>query len=178
MIKLLSRKPTALRLVNPSAAKIDRKSGSAGMPRPISYAVFCLKKKTRVVAGVRDRVPVRGGAALVGGLRGLVKVFLGRVDFRHTGRRSGVRCGCIRLDVGDPVAPLHVELRSSVDHRDERCEPRDTITQPFVAKLFVVPVLGDFVEAERRLRGMHFFFFNDTATTEIYTLSLHDALPI
>src|SRR3712207_6898952 len=25
---------------------------------------------------------------------------------------------------------------------------------------------------------MNFFFFNDTATTEIYTLSLHDALPI
>src|SRR2546430_11033132 len=24
----------------------------------------------------------------------------------------------------------------------------------------------------------NFFFFNDTATTEIYTLSLHDALPI
>src|SRR5258708_2760154 len=27
-------------------------------------------------------------------------------------------------------------------------------------------------------RGLSFFFFNDTATTEIYTLSLHDALPI
>src|SRR5437899_12328642 len=26
-------------------SNIDRKSGSAGMPRPISYAVFCLKKK-------------------------------------------------------------------------------------------------------------------------------------
>src|SRR3712207_7757017 len=26
--------------------------------------------------------------------------------------------------------------------------------------------------------GTTFFFFNDTATTEIYTLSLHDALPI
>src|SRR3990167_2051638 len=25
---------------------------------------------------------------------------------------------------------------------------------------------------------IHIFFFNDTATTEIYTLSLHDALPI
>src|SRR3712207_7497782 len=25
---------------------------------------------------------------------------------------------------------------------------------------------------------MFYFFFNDTATTEIYTLSLHDALPI
>src|SRR6266446_1299369 len=29
-----------------------------------------------------------------------------------------------------------------------------------------------------RLRFVFFFFFNDTATTEIYTLSLHDALPI
>src|SRR6266702_8729270 len=28
------------------------------------------------------------------------------------------------------------------------------------------------------LRQIIFFFFNDTATTEIYTLSLHDALPI
>src|SRR5476649_1658022 len=28
------------------------------------------------------------------------------------------------------------------------------------------------------LRSFFFFFFNDTATTEIYTLSLHDALPI
>src|SRR5438094_4234214 len=34
--------------VNNSAAltgRSDRKSGSAGMPRPTSYAVFCLKKK-------------------------------------------------------------------------------------------------------------------------------------
>src|SRR2546423_11129166 len=29
-----------------------------------------------------------------------------------------------------------------------------------------------------RLNDVCFFFFNDTATTEIYTLSLHDALPI
>src|SRR3990172_10603632 len=29
-----------------------------------------------------------------------------------------------------------------------------------------------------RLRSFGLFFFNDTATTEIYTLSLHDALPI
>src|SRR5207247_5544777 len=28
---------------------LDRKSGSAGMPRPISYAVFCLKKKSQSV---------------------------------------------------------------------------------------------------------------------------------
>src|SRR5260370_6987027 len=30
----------------------------------------------------------------------------------------------------------------------------------------------------RVLYRFFFFFFNDTATTEIYTLSLHDALPI
>src|SRR3989442_9782902 len=29
-----------------------------------------------------------------------------------------------------------------------------------------------------RVAFSHLFFFNDTATTEIYTLSLHDALPI
>src|SRR5260364_318727 len=28
------------------------------------------------------------------------------------------------------------------------------------------------------VRRLLYFFFNDTATTEIYTLSLHDALPI
>src|ERR1039457_6661314 len=35
------------------------------------------------------------------------------------------------------------------------------------------------VSAHRQLpQSFFFFFFNDTATTEIYTLSLHDALPI
>src|SRR6266478_6327948 len=35
-------------------------------------------------------------------------------------------------------------------------------------------------DAAQPVAGVHFpgFFFNDTATTEIYTLSLHDALPI
>ena len=31
---------------------------------------------------------------------------------------------------------------------------------------------------DRGTRFFGVFFFNDTATTEIYTLSLHDALPI
>src|SRR5215471_3199607 len=34
------------------------------------------------------------------------------------------------------------------------------------------------IEAVRRRELRVVFFFNDTATTEIYTLSLHDALPI
>src|SRR5436305_5133236 len=36
---------------------IDRKSGSAGMPRPISYAVFCLKKKRQRERKRPDRPP-------------------------------------------------------------------------------------------------------------------------
>src|SRR2546427_6216815 len=35
-----------------------------------------------------------------------------------------------------------------------------------------------FVCSDVSLLFFFFFFFNDTATTEIYTLSLHDALPI
>src|SRR5437762_10401058 len=33
----------------------DRKSGSAGMPRPISYAVFCLKKKNTAAIPIAAR---------------------------------------------------------------------------------------------------------------------------
>src|SRR5207253_7544471 len=51
----------------------DRKSGSAGMPRPISYAVFCLKKKKEDVhSGLAERghhivalPPVAGGMGAI-----------------------------------------------------------------------------------------------------------------
>src|SRR5260370_40631720 len=39
-------------------------------------------------------------------------------------------------------------------------------------------VFSSFVILPRLLFYSFLFFFNDTATTEIYTLSLHDALPI
>src|SRR5258706_876569 len=41
----------------------------------------------------------------------------------------------------------------------------------------MVSSVGVLLEA-RGLLSAFLFFFNDTATTEIYTLSLHDALPI
>src|SRR5437868_10918045 len=57
--------------INPDTNKIpkhlfqgylkDRKSGSAGMPRPISYAVFCLKKKN-------SGLPLGGAERDAGGL--------------------------------------------------------------------------------------------------------------
>src|SRR5687767_15706058 len=39
-------------VLNPTYQAGDRKSGSAGMPRPTSYAVFCLKKKTETPVDV------------------------------------------------------------------------------------------------------------------------------
>src|SRR5438876_478418 len=47
---------TAIRLLLTFVMR-DRKSGSAGMPRPISYAVFCLKKKKK--QKVRRIIPFR-----------------------------------------------------------------------------------------------------------------------
>src|SRR2546422_2915713 len=38
------------------AISVDRKSGSAGMPRPISYAVFCLKKNSGPVVDLAGRM--------------------------------------------------------------------------------------------------------------------------
>src|SRR5437764_10057600 len=56
LLNLLLRLVAFLLFLNPQClasisrwitASRDRKSGSAGMPRPISYAVFCLKKKNK-----------------------------------------------------------------------------------------------------------------------------------
>ena len=45
-------------------------------------------------------------------------------------------------------------------------------------RMCVVLVSSCFLYSFINLLYCTFFFFNDTATTEIYTLSLHDALPI
>src|SRR5687768_17866915 len=46
MRQMLTQAQTAGQyFTNDQPFELDRKSGSAGMPRPISYAVFCLKNK-------------------------------------------------------------------------------------------------------------------------------------
>src|SRR2546427_12656817 len=42
----------------------------------------------------------------------------------------------------------------------------------------MITVFSRKLGAELPFKDISYFFFNDTATTEIYTLSLHDALPI
>src|SRR5260370_42498395 len=48
----------------------------------------------------------------------------------------------------------------------------------FPSSLVHPSVYSSFLFLFASLVFLFFFFFNDTATTEIYTLSLHDALPI
>src|SRR5690349_21995450 len=52
LLNLLLRLVAFLLFLNPQCLASDRKSGSAGMPRPISYAVFCLKKKKKMSSHV------------------------------------------------------------------------------------------------------------------------------
>src|SRR6266511_2255670 len=69
-------------------------------------------------------------------------------------------------------------------------KPSDTIKkklmQQFVNNITTKPQHSTTIKNLKHLSNQYknselftfFFFFNDTATTEIYTLSLHDALPI
>src|SRR5438552_11965337 len=53
-------KPLQLKLLTTYIPKTrDRKSGSAGMPRPISYAVFCLKKKKKLEQNINCKINIQ-----------------------------------------------------------------------------------------------------------------------
>src|SRR3989339_599805 len=53
------------------------------------------------------------------------------------------------------------------------------LVKPQTDRVAKIKVIGVGVGGNYALTSMiNFFFFNDTATTDIYTLSLHDALPI
>src|SRR3989339_437819 len=60
--------------------------------------------------------------------------------------------------------------------------PKDTLNEQVETQYFKFDSLN--LESREILSPVtiayesYFFFFNDTATTEIYTLALHDALPI
>src|SRR5205809_1140407 len=103
------------------------------MPRPISYAVFCLKKKN---------------------------------------------------SLGTPVRRLRHRRLANRDRSDRpatRSPPYQPQTYPYHESLDSLRLVAlDPVPARPRHRRVYLlsFFFNVPATTEIYTLSLHDALPI
>src|SRR5687767_2030073 len=92
-------------------------------------------------------------------------------------RRRSKACDARKLGQGFiPAAHERQHMRAHVTHADRRQPVRrrsksnrslDVRCPRFKSVLDHVPC-----------RLLISFFFNDTATTEIYTLSLHDALPI
>src|SRR5262245_19363269 len=104
------------------------------MPRPISYAVFCLKKKKQP-AGVHDADQKRHG----------------EVDTDRTDARTERSRRRVAHSVVEPAAAYCIR------HLDLRW----TVCRVLCRSLSLLS-----------------FFFHDPPTTEIYTLSLHDALPI
>src|SRR5438094_7370825 len=120
--------PNALRDYFRKTPLIDRKSGSAGMPRPISYAVFCLKKKkipldhsanTIIVASKKE--PKQYCACVVLATTRLdvnhaVKKLMGvsRVSFasaEETMALTGMRIGGVTVFALPPDVPLYVDER-------------------------------------------------------------------
>src|SRR5690348_1565483 len=123
------------------ASKSDRKSTRLNSSHPsISYAVFCLKKKTIV--------------AIV----------------------SGNDHDAAFVVINDPH--MHVDAllaAATVPFAFTRMRlPRHAI----VLTVDALANIGRLQLVHWNLQIENAFFFNDTATTEIYTLSLHDALPI
>src|SRR6266487_2020345 len=76
-------------------------------------------------------------------------------------------------------SPVHLVCRLLLEKKkSDQSLPQPT-RSPAARFRLHRPVLGTPPRDPRACSyGSLFFFFNDTATTEIYTLSLHDALPI
>src|SRR5438552_231762 len=164
----------------------DRKSTRLNSSHQItSYAVFCLKKKKS-----RRHRAVRCGARAI---RWLL------LALRHSVRAAPPKCA------GHSCAPRCSDLpRAYTPAGPQRTRPTPPAQQRVLASLVrLLPSLAashlflpPFVCVSSSLAlplpvnrrspvltwhrplSRYYFFFNDPATPEIYTLSLHDALPI
>src|SRR6516165_10392487 len=65
-----------------------------------------------------------------------------------------------------------------LSNKNKRATGRQPHTSPSVLRRCPFPFFCGAEALDLPVCLLFFFFFNDTATTEIYTLSLHDALPI
>src|SRR5690348_8641136 len=131
----------------------DRKSTRLNSSHPSSsYAVSCLKKK---------KVEFMGAAADVVHLLALDVHAADEHDFRP----FEIRFGFGRQVLVDEA---NLPMRGQIGREHQQSLRRH---ESFLA---VGQGVGMLERAERR----RIFFFNASATTEIYTLSLHDALPI
>src|ERR1039458_6596325 len=89
----------------------------------------------------------------------------------HTSELQSLRHLVCRLLLEKKTSNLRMNSKDNPHH------PHD-ITPPPLIFLVCAALSGLIHDAYPLQVAKYLFFFNDTATTEIYTLSLHDALPI
>src|SRR5947199_304834 len=174
---------TASTLPAPKAS--DRKSTRLNSSHlGISYAVFCLKKKkiTMHLAPNGPRARPGGPCATPRPARPRTtapRSARRRRTLRHPrgrrGRRPRARAHAPRpRELAVRIGPATLLVSSPFWYRLVRRTRFGSVPGGGL----VVAKTGRFVTATVAVRAPSIFFFNDTATTEIYTLSLHDALPI
>src|SRR5690349_10552300 len=155
---------------------IDRKSTRLNSSHvEISYAVFCLKKKNG------EEEVTRQLPGEICALAEVAEVVLGKRSHEGVLVVLQPRVRVIIGEVHACVSVHHID-----DHSDavlvaqiHKCLEIRTLTEAFidaeVADRQIAPIDRN---SDVRQRHDLDIFFNNTATTEIYTLSLHDALPI
>src|SRR5260364_312883 len=79
-------------------------------------------------------------------------------------------------------SPDHLVCRLLLEKKKKKDTRMKSTERPYICPIahsFILSVCYCYPVVENATGGLFWpFFFNDTATTEIYTLSLHDALPI
>src|SRR2546422_569322 len=91
-------------------------------------------------------------------------------------RASGVEPPCRGVRLAQRLHHVFERHRHVALHVGDRKSTRLNSSHGYIS--YAVFCLKKKTHPPARIFVMYFFFFNDTATTEIYTLSLHDALPI
>src|SRR5687767_5872107 len=135
----------------------DRKSGSAGMPRPISYAVFCLKKKTTMRKGIWHAI----GAYFTWGLFPIYWKWLRDISaIQLIGHR--IVWSCVLLIGVLLLMRQWKALQAAVGN----------------GRALLIYALAAILIGFNWSIYVWALYFDVTVATELYTLSLHDALPI
>src|SRR5262245_40626500 len=186
--QLVSAKPRIFASTSsPSTGRkfsLDRKSTRLNSSHlGISYAVFCLKKKKPALTSRWRRRRWWGCAR--SRIRGEFTRWRSSADRlrAHGSTRRGVQSTTERGGMPIDAAPRSAARRwrpvstvAAVAHcRHSVFSVPRLLPTPNAVALFLMVGGGTMLILGGTLSR---FFFNDTATTEIYTLSLHDALPI
>src|SRR5690554_1773548 len=182
----------------------DRKSGSAGMPRPISYAVFCLKKKNiKIVCYylsiitvflillpllfflLTPRPPISTLFPYTTLFRSISTLSQSPMLGFHKQMDNRIKLleEILSFRMQGVELPHQALGRDSVFSRSEERFSRNAETD-LVCRLLLEKkkyknclLLFIYYYCVPDLTTIT-FFLTDTAPTDIYTLSLHDALPI